>query len=725
MGENITGENEEQLIVAVPLPMKDINPFGPDELAAYLAHPVLLRHVDWTAALPVGTADSIDTYSIWKSSTSIAAKIKYFRYLTGTIKYRVKFDGYPYNYGKMVFCVEPKGEIGGVLDNVTKPAPPQGARSMILPHLDLDPATKTEQELTVPMCSPYGCWTTTGTARQTHMAYFNIINPLQTVAAGTAKSVPMCVYMWIEDAKLHVPIYQSETHQTDILSTSVTKAAQTLRSLAKFPLVSRFASPMAEVASAGGKALAAFGYNKPTVMDVSQPVLNLSVSNNASVDGRAAIQKMSNFTTQELSFTADAAGLGTNDDMVIQDIIGRWGYCNGVTFGASIARGTLILNQRVHPASCVAINTIYTEPTPLNFVQAMFSYWRGDMDYCIEVVASQFQRGSLLFCYSPDGSVPLTLSDASTMLKCWTVSISGRTKAYIRIPWSQLPPVLDCAFPTTSATATNNGSLLCFVLNGLETNGTEPVSINLYHKGNETFQFFLPTTKFIENAVFQSSDDVVVTRLTGEKFNSIKQLCMKVSGSLNVQEVAGTYTAGRFLRCYLPNFVFPKRTPALNVNFVGVTVTNGFLEWCETAYMARRGGLRWMFARQTALPSSIAATCLGTDLAYVSVYEPVGGANTGATFGNLLVTGADGELPVGAINFAAFYKANSPWAEFEVPGYNWANYIPTLLYDTKNANGFWFTSQEGRTVRVTWPFKRSGADDYSLHFFRGLPLMVL
>jgi hypothetical protein len=277
--------------------------------------------------------------------------------------------------------------------------------------------------------------------------------------------------------------------------------------------------------------------------------------------------------------------------------------------------------------------------------------------------------------------------------------------------------------PILSSSTNGNGKLLFFILNGLETNGTEPVYVNLYHRGNESFQFMIPTVTWIDDIQFQSNDDAILTRLVGEKFNSIKQLCMKASGSLALVENVETYTSGRFLQCFLPNFVIQNRATQSDL-LPRMTFKNGFLEWCESAYLCRRGGIRWVFGKQTGLKDNINGTRADTMLAFILDYEVPQNAAADEPFGDLRVTTAL-ELPDQAVNWAAFYKANSPWAEFEIPWYFWTNFIPTMTFDRETENGFWFVAQELRAEAVTWRFKRSAADDYSLHFFRGVPLVRL
>jgi len=396
------------------------------------------------------------------------------------------------------------------------------------------------------------------------------LNPLQH-ANNSTNPVNISVYIWASEVKLSAPtssnVYsitaQSGEYDKSVLSKTLSKVADTSQILTKVPIIAPYATATQAVAGALGETAKMFGFSRP--IDIREPEkVQPQYSNNlSSTDTRDTSNKITVDSKQELSVDSRITGLSGKDELVITDIASKESYLDTFTWTINTPIATTLFTGRVTP-QVYHIGTNGVWMPACAFVTMPFQFWRGDVTYRFEIVATPFHRGRILVVYDPLFVSP-TL-EANTM-QTQVVDIATQKDFSITLGWAQNKTFLETHPMTTSPTTSDyhidgttfttsseyaNGVISLHVLNTLTVaNETAPdnVEINVYVSCND-IEVAVPTSKNISNLAYvaQSSeyvaqsgevveDEMIVDSNKPENENVITTMSVPIPQSDNIYDV--------------------------------------------------------------------------------------------------------------------------------------------------------------------------------------------
>jgi hypothetical protein len=593
-------------------------------------------------------------------------------------------------------------------------------------------------------------------------------NPLLSANDVAPTSVNVKIYLLVEDVELSVPsvaavLGPKETSPTGTISKPLLAVSHAAGVLKNIPMLTEFAGPIEMVAGIGSTLASWLGYSKPIILEESRPILNLTMDQPTYTDGRAAITKLTGDPKQEVAVTAYAATVGSDNDMLISDIIHRFGLVETLQWTSSGVTGTFPVN----PSNDYPVTAPWIQLTPVGWVASRFQYWTGGMVFRFEIVASGFHRGAIGISWipydDPPGGAVLNYPN-KYMTKIIDLN-QTKTVDFI-VPYAGTYPILK--------KTENNGVLRVYEINPLRSASSTPaaVSINVYMAAAEDFELFRPYVlpneadmTYVDVAAVQGPDgplesaelnDVTssgseqneVVRETipnrpkiyfGESFTSIKQLCNRhclyLSGYLNNVQDPGMRAIAHYQRTFLP--IEKSVLPAIvSVQAIG----SSFAAFFSPAFLAMRGGDRFKFTIHGGAanqgPWSIVPPGIVTAPCPATSYVRVSTVNTPSTLSQMAVSnvfdGVSRELWLkDIVSTNSGTMLESVWIhnslEYEVPYLTRTRFInprkilplikgkssaesPRLIYEA----GFPDES-------LRYDLWHASADDFSLHFFMFVP----
>lgn len=765
-----------EVSVNISHPMRNYMSSERDEFVSYLKRSQKIVHMTWTTAM-FGYQNSWNTFALWQSVNSVLAeKFANFAYISGKVKYKFLLTGQPFSYGLMNMSVEPiyqpsptTGKTWGI-----KHMPAREVRSFILPHVEIIPSVQQEYEITLPVISPQGMWGRN--LPGDHRLSCNVINPLASANATAPGTLTICVYMNFEEVQLHAPTLTSERRAEGILSAPLAKLANVARGFSSVPQLGPYATVIETASSSLSKIFEWIGYSKPRLEDKQCFIMNQTVPPYTTINGRFPNQKLCNDENNQISHTPESHGAGDKDEVLLHNIIKKWGYYSSYQITTVMASGTPIFAANglpIHPRYCcplsISTDLNYIELTPIAHVAAMFSWLSGPLKFKFQVVASSMQRATIHIFFSPTRKVAPTLDECIAKLTGTTININGTTETFMDIPYQAVQPHVMSFYPEL-ATASNLavetdlghtwGYLYAFVANPvMNAGGTSPIYLNVFLAGSEENTFSCPTTTnmgywarpatdakwgLLMTSSAPATEESLLVRTMGEKITSFKQLVSKMKGTYKV--VVGT-TIDNNILWHMPIYSIPPGTAGYLMNFANAANYYpvytpykpwnwNFLSWIDSAFVGRKGSMR-ISARRTKVNYANAAAavldCKRTDETYMVLDPNNGHCNVKP------VTMLTGEVPIYDINnslkvdevlqnfdYMSIQNVNQHgWNDTEVPFYCPWYYMPTAWNSPQNNYAsLYFSDQPSSTDTAAEYSALYGAgDDYSWCFYRGMPLM--
>jgi len=315
--------------------------------------------------------------------------------------------------------------------------------------------------------------------------------------------------------------------------------AQVGRNLADVPVIGKFARATSIGAGALADIASMFGFtNTPVTTDIParMPTPGPPI---ASSEIGAQIQKLTLDPKQELSVDPTLHGIGDADEMSIKSIVTRPSVLTTTGWSTTDAIGEVLFNANVSPmlfsrvqvldgGSVLRAHRVYH--TPMSYLGMMFTHWRGDIVFDIEVVCTKFHKGRLKIAWDPLGSGGASALPENTVYTT-ILDIGENNKASLRVPyhqavaWSRMRGIVrdnwTVGNPLPSNIDYDNGLLLVSVLTPLMSPVTpQNVTVLITTRGAENLEFANPRTSLGESAsngispsffAVQARDEVDIT----------------------------------------------------------------------------------------------------------------------------------------------------------------------------------------------------------------------
>ena len=466
-------------------------------LERFLSRPIEIDQRSWSTSDVIGPiGSSISPWWLYLSNAAVSNKLANFPFLRAKLCLKTVVNGTPFHYGKLRFAYEPSVAFDGTGFRTSKiRAPVTGTRQYMVPYSQLpgywiNPADNSGGEMCLPLFL-HKNWINLGSAAETKRlgkCDFFAYTPLSVAATGGTTSITLTTYAWLEDVHLmgstNQALLQGDEYDGKI-SGPASAVSRVAGMLSNVPIIGRFAraTQMATGAVAGIAHL--FGFTNVPNIDTVSAFAPTPGPHIASSEISVPHQKLTLDPKQELSIDPRIHNIGSEDEMVIQNIITKksvldtfsWvtTQSSGVTLFNCLVNPALFQNSLVNNVSAVLVG-YRTYHTPLSYVNALFSHWRGDIIFSFDIVCSKFHKGRLRVTWDPLGgiatSVPLENTVYSTIIDIGaTNNVEFRVPYHQALAWQATRDVTQTVYTAGTSNTINplndNGMITLSVLNPL------------------------------------------------------------------------------------------------------------------------------------------------------------------------------------------------------------------------------------------------------------------
>lgn len=558
---------------------------------------------------------------------------------------------------------------------------------------------------------------------------------------------------------------------------AVAKAAGMLEMI---PFIAPYARATEMVATKVGQIASLFGYARPNILTDIEAYRPKLAGNLTNVNAADTSQKLSLDSKQEVSIDSRVAGLTGEDEMTMNSIVTRESYVTSFSLSESDAAGKILWNTYINPAMAAYLQD-EIHMTPMAFWSQQFNYWQGSIKLRFQVVKSKFHKGRILLRWDPRSHS----ADIDTnAVYSRVVDISEEEDFEITIGWGQANPFLECVtctsanqlYDTTRLTTDNsnlhNGVLELNVINQLVSpDGDSPVRINVFASMCDDAKFGQPAAERLVNlSPFTPQTGFEPQSGEGEDMGDMDTKT-GVTSTLSLDPIVGeapaadqtynvffgeTITSLReLIKRYQVTRVIVK--PQVDANNITISTlqqkaqpyvagwdtldgldydandttkctigVNGPLSLWNLCYAGWRGGLRHKFVASSVLEGSYRVHRHEHNNAYgfTQVSENAPGFDGDITKFLSARTAEEGWDGM-ELNHASYNKV----LEVEIPFYTGKRYLParqihanSILGDTIELSET-YVSGGNAPKRVYIEDYVAAADDYSLMFFTGIPVM--
>lgn len=484
-------------IVTVAMPEHQIIPSQMQPVYSdFIKHSYLLNTGTWTNVSPLFSVISEDVMNTFLTGTvglAIGNKIKNFRYFTSKIKLTFMVQGFPLAYGKLVFYADPKPynmSTGGTFPAGSMFKPPQKCRSMILPHVEIDPSKTEVHELVLECPTPWGVYSLDYTLGSYRIGY-QIINPLLSGQTGAPPTITYSIYMSLVDPEMSVLSFTSgsiTTKEQTKISSHVSSFSKGMAMMSNIPVLGPFATLASSVSSTVGDALAWFGFSKPVVQNKTNVGIFYSMDEQGVLDGKIHSHTTAMRNDNSVTINPSSIPLASFKDQEIEFLANKQCFVRTLNITTAMASGTIygvfyLRPENIYQTDSPVVTNGF-EPSGFNLVTRSFKRYRCDNKIRLEFIASVFHRATVVCAYFPDiNDSAVTMANAVQTVKNWQFQICGNAVYDLEIPYSQPEPFLNTFHtPTGAAPAVGfaNGVLVFYVLNPNISNGVGDIYMNIY-----------------------------------------------------------------------------------------------------------------------------------------------------------------------------------------------------------------------------------------------------
>lgn len=471
-------------------------------LGSWLSRPLEISTVTWNSGTsPLGF---INPWSLFMEDPRNVNKIAYYRsFRCKHLCLKFIVNGGPFTYGRMLFYYTPMTGSGvapykdklsynvGVAPNSVDTA----ASATHRPFIMIDPTRSQGGCFELPFIWPYN-WVDIPSAEWGDLGQLSWIALTRLSNAGGAAGVNVSIkiFAWLVDPVFSVPTSSLPTlpaqssagdEYVGMLSKPASAIANMAGKLADVPIIGGYARATQIGAGAAAGVAKMLGFSRPTILSDIEPMRPTYVSDMATCDRSDFVLKLTTDSKQELSISPAIFGVGENDELSIAAIAGRETYIGQCTWSTSAAEGTILASMPVTPNHYVVtapsgytLTKVFL-PSAAAFASWPFKYWRGNVKFRFQVVASQFHRGRVKIVYDPIAAPIATKTNA---LYSRIVDIQETTDFTIVVGWNSLKAMLEVENGSTLGTtstflpnglsytptaAAHNGALTVFVENEL------------------------------------------------------------------------------------------------------------------------------------------------------------------------------------------------------------------------------------------------------------------
>jgi DNA replication protein DnaC len=612
-----------------------------------------------------------------------------------------------------------------------------------LPRCEINLNRDTTTIFRVPYVSAYGYYRlNSGALPENRPGIMGRVFPVVYSPLVGASNLKIHVWLHFEDIELLYPTYAPQSgmkareQMSGLISGPLNAVSKASRNLAAIPSLSAICSSIGKGTLFLSRSAAAFGWSKPNNLSVSDRVALCPNSDHLNVDVPENNAKLSLTRSQEIPLMSGFAGNDV-DEMSFEYLCRRPAYQTNFSWAAASLSGTQLLMTDLGPWN---FGTTYTVDTyqvrtmsPFALVAASTGLWRADIVVTLKIVKTEFHTGRLRICFMPnrDGGAAFTYASSIYGFR-HIVDIRESDTFMFKIPYCGQTPMLNFG--------DSIGKIGMFVENSLEQPSTVSSTIDCIVEVSAENTCFAGVTNrqftpvigngsgFIPQSGLHDSDEncqhvVQLGDMASEPAENISVLtCGEVVRSVKQLMLRKCFTNG------WRNTTANTRTVTFKPFTVGgafITTVANTIEYSSlggdklatwsSCFLLSRGGVRYTIPVLNTIDHVYAGTKLDNTL---SVSRPAYQASTTSE------SFQSGTVP--------FVSRTQGYLNFEVP--QWSKFYArenTTIFRNGDTNvpigsgqqianyGISSASTDGTIIKLA----RSAADDYTLGFFIGVPVM--
>lgn len=548
-------------------------------LASFLERPRIIHAFEWH----IGTDLNIDIHPWQEYLQGFQAtvnKIHNFNlFRAKALRLEIRTNGSPFHYGRFKASYMPGPRIPVVAVGMENPhnmalvvanydatfnaiTIPLFTFYSQIPHVDVDPATNIPQRMDLPFFNNLNYVNLLFTEQLTQMGTLKLwcCNQLQH-ANGATDPVSVVIYASIVDPVLSMPTARDaftgqamrrgapsrkgkrDEYSQGIISKPASSIAKFAGKLSEVPLIGPYAKATEIGASAISSMASLFGFSKPCNITDPVNVYLRTTSEMTTTLGLDGASKLSLDPKAEITVDPTTVGLSNEDAMSFAHIGKRESMICQIPWESSDLTGTNLVHITVHPSVCPrasASGPATFFPTAVHWLSQPFDYWRGSLEYRIQIVASQMHRGRIAITYNPsDHPTQSTLSPDFVTQYTQFVDLADHRDITYTVRWGSADPfrlvelegdavnlISRGASVTSDYTkCISNGTLSIYVVNQLAApETTSGVTLNVYIKAGDDFMLASPNNR-IENHCYYNAPidtayaEAAVVEFEGEAMN--------------------------------------------------------------------------------------------------------------------------------------------------------------------------------------------------------------
>jgi len=580
----------------------------------------------------------------------------------------------------------------------------------------------------------------------------------------------------LEDIEDRIEPQAGDEYGVSPISAMASALSSGANRMAEVPIIGRYMRATSIAAGAMSSIAGLFGFSRPTNIVAPTLMRPRNIGELAVTDVPDSVNKLTVDSKQELAVDPRIVGVAHGDEMIIADIAARESLLTTFTWTTAATLNSALFAVRPNPGHYAtttgSVGTLYYLPA-CTFAALPFQYWRGNMKYRFQIVASAYHKGRLMFVYDPTANSTPENNVQYTKI----VDISAERDFVIDIPWSQTTTwkkvqFLQNAYFTSTNAGTaysspdqtyTNGVLSVWVLNELATPNNainNDIAINVFVSMCDA-EFAAPNDNIATLGIVPQSDvendpdeqanapqqtdatesvtvcetvpEAINVIFMGEKIRSFRQLIKRYATDWVWAPIAAsagysTFTVSDFpmIRGYTADGLQAGATRRYN------TGNMTMMRYLSCAFLCYRGGVRRKYLYISG-SNDTSATCV-----YVkrntSAAPTTSITNTAftATSSVAYATQALSLLPSGNEGQAVTSVKQNQCLEVELPYYNWYRFsttrrpynggtatLPSYVEDLTHTVTF-CTSALNNTALVSMV---AGAEDSSFFCFQGCCLV--
>jgi hypothetical protein len=614
-------------------------------------------------------------------------------------------------------------------------------RNSQYPNVEMD-LKEASMTLKIPYITPYSYANVSDISTDWGVVFLRVASPLATGAAGET-ALELSVFLSYEDLELAAPSYMPEsgyvpssrsqkiatsndplkeeansTASTGVVSATMRKVSKTARLLGSVPVVGAFMPQVSSIAETGAKIASLWGWSKPLSTNTIQPVIDHPGRFLNTCDGVAMSDSLMLNPYPMIEPQPGIDGM-PQDEMSFAYIKSRPAFLEAFNIVTSQVSGTQVYTKEIRPDALFVTETltnslmsfICVQHTPVSYFSEFFHHWRGSVVFTLKFVKTNFHSGRIAICYNPQGTLATTAEQQAYTLRD-IVDIRSMDEYTFTVPWMKEV--------NYNLIGEKNGVLSISIVNELRCPETvsQAIEVMVYVSGGPDFEYAAPiSTNRILFAAESGIGDSVVAQPTGTQ-NETSQADL----FLSVKQLVSSARLWRFNQDPTPVsyrfYPFTVNAGTMDdspIPRIGILATD-LMSYILPCYRFSRGGMR------------IACVSTAADKIGKVALIPRGD--------NTVTYSAASDFFHQLFSFPQMQNTNQVYRRSE------ALPVDVICPHSSRAplrlNLINYSGDDRRPVDKSAPdydvvvetpvpnsfITRSGADDFSLHYFVGVPLLL-